>query len=55
MEMNKFTIVREVLRNNYRPHNLIGHLPLLDNKPKKFDFVHQTVSRREARVGWTRD
>ena len=24
MEMNKFTVVREVLRNNYRSHNLIG-------------------------------
>ena len=26
-------------------------LPLLGNKPKKFDFVHQTVSHREARGG----
>ena len=24
-------------------------------KPKKFDFAHQTVSCREARVGWARD
>ena len=28
---------------------------VLGNKPKKFDFVHQTVSRREARAGWARD
>jgi len=27
----------------------------LGNKPKKFDFVHQTVSCREARAGWARD
>ena len=25
------------------------------NKPKKFDFVHQTVSRQEACTGWARD
>ena len=24
---------------------------VLENKPKKFDFVHQTVSRREAARG----
>ena len=28
---------------------------VLGNKPKKFDFVHQTVSRREACAGWARD
>ena len=30
-------------------------LLLLGNKPKKFDFVHQTVSRWEARAGWSQD
>ena len=25
MKMNKFIVVREVLRNNYQSHNLIGH------------------------------
>ena len=28
---------------------------VLGNKPKKFDFVHQTVSRREVCTGWARD
>ena len=27
----------------------------LGNKPKKFDFVHQTVSHREVCVGWAQD
>ena len=27
-------------------------LPLFGNKPRKLDFVHQTVSRREAREVW---
>ena len=27
----------------------------MGNKPKEFDFVHQTVSRREARAGGARD
>ena len=30
-------------------------LPLLGNTPKKFDFVHQIVSRQEVCVGWGRD
>ena len=25
------------------------------NKPKNFDFIHQTVSRWEARAGWSQD
>ena len=29
-------------------------LPLFGNKPKKFDFVHQTVSSWEACIGWAR-
>ena len=37
-----FTVVRDVM-------------PVLGNKCKKFDFAHQTGSRREARVGWARD
>ena len=45
------TVVREVL------HKIIisqSHwsLPHLDNKPKKFNFVHLTVSRREAHTRW---
>ena len=35
--------------------NLTISLPLLGNKPKKFDFVHQTVSHQEARASWPRD
>ena len=27
----------------------------MGNKPKKFNFVHQTVSRREACAGCSRD
>jgi len=27
----------------------------LGNKPKKCDFVHQTVSRWEVHTGWARD
>ena len=27
-------------------------LPFLGNKPKKFYFVHQTISRLEACIGW---
>ena len=38
VDFKNFTVVREVVRNNY--------------KPKKFDFVHQTVSRWEACPGW---
>ena len=30
-------------------------LPLLVNKPEVLDFVHQTVSHREAHAGWARD
>ena len=51
-----YTVVREVLCNNYR---LIlqsdWSLLHLGNKPKKFDFVHQTVSCREALAGGARD
>ena len=54
MEMNKFYCCKGSARNNYRPRNLIYYYHLF-NKPKKFDFVHQTVSRREVRVGGARD
>ena len=30
-------------------------LLLLGNKPKKFNFVHQTVSHWEACAGWAQD
>ena len=40
-------------------HKLISQshwsLPLFGNKPKKFDFVHQTVSCWEVCVGWAQD
>ena len=39
------------MRNNYQSRNLIG-LDHLGNKLKKFYFVHQTVSCREAHVGY---
>ena len=47
----------KMLRNNYRPHNLIAQqsIPLLGNKPNKFDFVHQTVFHREVCAGRARD
>ena len=51
MEMNKF----------YERHVIIADLaislviPVLGKKPKEFDFVHQTVSRREVCVGGARD
>ena len=44
-----FTVVSEVLCNNYPISQSHWSLPLLGNKPKEFDFVHQTVARREAR------
>ena len=43
-----FTVVREVLCNNYQSH---CSLSLWGNKPKKFDMVHQTVSRQKC--AWT--
>ena len=27
----------------------------LGNKPKKFDYIHQTISRQEVRVGGAQD
>ena len=50
--IKNFTIAMEVLRLISQSHWSLLHLA---NKPKKFDFVHQTVSRREAHVGWARD
>ena len=32
--MNKFTVVRKVLRNTYRSHNLIGHYPFWEISPR---------------------
>ena len=43
-----FTVVREVLLNNYQSRNVIGPYKFLENKPKKFDFVHQIVYHWEA-------
>ena len=34
MEMNKFTVVRKVLRNNYQSCNLIGHYPFWVISPR---------------------
>ena len=49
-----FTVVRPVLHNNYwSPISLV--LLLLGNDPKKFNFVHQTVSLREAHASWAQD
>ena len=50
-----FTVVREVLRNNYQSRKSYWSLPLLGNKPKKFHFVHQTVSHWEVHMCWARD
>jgi len=52
MEMTNFTVVREVLHINYWFHWFLSRL---GSKPKKFDFVHQTVSRWEAHTGWSCD
>ena len=27
-------------------------LPLFSNKPKKFNFIHRKISRREMHTGW---
>ena len=46
VEMNKFTVAREVLHNNYQlcsPYHFC-----MGNKPKKFDFVHHTVFARRC-------
>ena len=45
-------VVREVLRNNYQSRHLIGLYHFLGvYKPKKFHFVHQTVSHRREGGG----
>ena len=48
---NRDKIILHVVRkvsDSYKPCNLIGpYQPLFGNKPKKFGFGHQTVSRRE--------
>lgn len=49
------TVVREVLHDNYWSCNLVGFLLLLNNKPKKFDFILRTVSTQETHAGWTWD
>ena len=41
MEMNKLHCCKVISQSYWS-------LPLMDNKPKKSDFVHQTVSRGEA-------
>ena len=41
MEMNKLHCCKVISQSHWS-------LPLMDNKPKKSDLVHQTVSRREA-------
>ena len=53
MEMNKFTVVKEVLHNNYQSRNLIGHYHFWVIKPKKFNFVHLIVSHYAGGTcGW---
>ena len=41
-----------MVRNSYWSCN---PLPLLGNKPKKFDFVYQTICRWKVRMGWVWD
>ena len=43
-----FADVRKMLHNNYRSH---WSLPLFGSNPKKFNFLHQTVSHQEAHMG----
>ena len=57
VEIKIFIVVREVLHNSYRSHSyvfglIVLRLILLRNKPKKFDFDHQTVSHWEVCAGW---
>ena len=52
MEMNNFTLVKEVLRINYTDLAISLVLPLLG---KKFDFVQEIISRRKVRAGWACD
>ena len=44
-EHYKFTVVRKlrILQSHWS-------LPLLENRPKKFDFVHQVISCQEVHV-----
>ena len=49
------TVVREVLYVIIRYLAISMVFTTFGNKPKKFDFVHQTVSRREVCTGWSRD
>ena len=47
----EITVVREV-----QCYVIITDLAIsLVLKPKKFDFVHQTISRQEASIGWVQD
>ena len=48
----EFTVVREVLYVIITDLTISLVLTLLGNKPKEFNFIHQTVSDREVHTGW---
>ena len=48
VEITKSTVVREMLITDPAISLVLG------NKPKKFYFVHQTISRHEVRTGWAK-
>ena len=56
VELKSFTVVRKCyIIITDLAISLVLTVTLLGNKPKKFDFVHQTVSHWEAHTGWAQD
>ena len=52
MEMNKFTVVREVLSNIYRSRNLIGPYQFLGISPRNLTlFTKPFLTGRRVRAG----
>ena len=52
MEINKFNVVRELLHNNQRSHNLIGLPPFWGINPRNLtSFTRPFLARRRTRGG----
>ena len=52
VEIKKFTVVREVLRNNYRSHGLIGPYNFWGMSPRNStSFTRPFLAGRRARTG----
>ena len=55
MEITNSTVVREVLRNNYRSRNLIGHYHFWGISPRNStSFTRPFLAGRRARAGRAR-